>query len=102
MGDVTFLLEQIFQSKQSRQVLLRMQSCQQQIVALDTKFIKHMVPNQPAFRKVYLKRRLQLLGEERGLKEGETLCSCCVRSSLPSEEVRTSTNYLKVRAQLLR
>ena len=79
-----------------------MQSCQQQIVALDTKFIKHMVPNQPAFRKVYLKRRLQLLGKERGVKEGETLCSCCVRSSLPSEEVRTSTSYLKVRAQLLR
>lgn len=30
------------------------------------------------------------------------MCSCCVRSSLPSEEVRTSTSYLKVRAQLLR
>jgi len=76
-----------------------MQSCQQQIIALDTKYIKHRVPNQPAFRKIYLKRRLQLLGKER---EGEeTSCSCCTESSLAKEEVRSSTNYLKLRAQLL-
>ena len=81
-----------------------MQSCQQQIVALDTKFIKHRVPNQPAFRKVYLKRRLQLLGREREADEEveESQCSCCVKSSLATEEVRTSTSYLKLRAQLLR
>ena len=79
-----------------------MQSCQQQIVALDTKYIKHRVPGQPAFRKVYLKRRLQLLGREREAEEEETPCSCCVRSSLATEDVRTSTSYLKLRAQLLR
>ena len=79
-----------------------MQSCRQQIVALDTKFIKHRVPSQPAFRKVYLKRRLLLLGREREGEEEEKPCSCCARSSLPTEDVRTSTNYLKLRAQLLR
>ena len=80
-----------------------MQSCQQQIVALDTKFIKHRVPSQPAFRKVYLKRRLLLLGREReAAEEEQTPCSCCVTSSLANEDVRTSTSYLKLRAQLLR
>ena len=78
-----------------------MQSMDQQVVALDTKFIRYRVPSQPAFRKTYLKRRLQLLGSSCRAEAGAA-CSCCSPSSLAREEVRASTSYLQLRAQLLR
>jgi WD40 repeat protein len=80
-----------------------MQSAEQQAVALDTRFSRHRTPGQPAWRKTYLRRRLQLLSGG-GDKDNEAVaaCSCCRPSALAREEVRPATGYLQLRAQLLR
>ena len=81
-----------------------MTSIQQQIVAVDTKFNKYRAPQNPQFRKTYLKRRMQLLGVNHSPTPPpcQTTCSCCSPSTLAREEVRQATNYLQLRTQLLR
>ena len=78
-----------------------MQSTEQQCIALDTKFSKYRVAGQPGFRKTYLRRRLELLGDP-GRAPAAEPCACCSASTLGREEVRSSTCYLQLRAQLLR
>lgn len=91
-----------------------MQKVEQQVMAVDTKFSRcslthpsvlthprYRLPGQPAARKAYLRRRLQLLGSCREERE-EVACSCCSPSPLAREEVRQTTSYLQLRAQLLR
>eukprot|EP00092_Neocalanus_flemingeri_P016822 GFUD01018197.1.p1 GENE.GFUD01018197.1~~GFUD01018197.1.p1 ORF type:complete len:460 (+),score=85.88 GFUD01018197.1:170-1549(+) len=81
-----------------------MTSLDQQIVAVDTKFNKYRAPLNPHFRKTYLKRRMQLLSANKTSDSTSCPadCSCCSPTALSKEEVRSATNYLQLRTQLLR
>jgi len=77
-----------------------MSSCNQQIVAVDAKFNKYRVPQQPQFRSTYLKRRLQLLSDQ-SRPTTTAPCDCCdPRGDI--SDVRAQVNYLQIRTQLLR
>lgn len=74
-------------------------SLDQQIVAIDTKFNKIRLPQDPTFRVTYLKRRLQLLGDK---TRCVSPCTCCIpRTQDPPGALRNGS-YLQTRTQLLR
>ena len=84
----------------------------QQIIAVDTKFNKYRgssgsdgqsASNAAQFRKMYQKRRIQLLQGSSTSSEPAD-CECCekIEDSIDKDDIRKNMNYLQIRTQLLR